>query len=85
MAWAPFFKRFNKAFIINNTLLNEFISYAEKEGVNKDEEGLQTSKNLIKVQLKAYIARNIFDDEGFYPIIYKIDNTFKKAVEVLNK
>ena len=32
-----------------------------------------------KTQLKAYIARGIWNDEGFFPTIHKIDLTFQKA------
>ena len=34
---------------------------------------------IIKTQLKAYIARGIWNDEGFFPTIHKIDLTFQKA------
>lgn len=42
------------------------------------------SRLIIKTQLKAYIARNFMDNDGFYPIIQAIDNTLNKAIEVLN-
>ena len=40
---------------------------------------------MIKTMLRAYIGRNIFDNEGFYPVIHSVDNTFIKAVEVLKQ
>lgn len=43
------------------------------------------SRLIIRTQLKAYIARNFLDNEGFYPIIQAIDNTLNKAIEVLKK
>jgi carboxyl-terminal processing protease len=75
---------------INNYLekqdiLNEFINFAEKEGVNKETGGLDESGIIIKSQLKAYIARNIMGEEGFYPIIEKIDNTLQQAIEISRK
>ena len=42
------------------------------------------SKKIINNTLYAYIARNIIGDEAFYPIILMDDNTFIKAVELLN-
>ena len=33
--------------------------------------------------LKAYIGRNLYSNEAFYPTIHKIDHTFNKALEVL--
>ncbi len=45
---------------------------------------INTSKLLINAQLKAYIARNMIDNDGFYPIIRVIDKTLQKAIGVLN-
>jgi carboxyl-terminal processing protease len=43
---------------------------------------LQRSGLIISTQLKAYIARNILGEEGFYPIIQQIDKTLLKAIEI---
>ena len=34
---------------------------------------------IITSQLKAHIARNIWNDDGFFPIIHEIDYTFQQA------
>ena len=39
-------------------------------------------KKFVHTQLKAYIARNIWNDAGFYPIIHQIDNTFQEAIRL---
>jgi carboxyl-terminal processing protease len=62
----------------------EFLRYADSRGVPRNENDIKISQQLLKVQLKAFIARNIIDNQGFYPIIEEIDYTLKKAVEVLN-
>ncbi|MDX1283382.1 MAG: S41 family peptidase [Draconibacterium sp.] len=62
--------------------LDEFIKYAEEKGVKKDSEGLKVSGSIINTQMKAYIARNIIGEEGFYPIIKQIDKTLLRAIEV---
>lgn len=62
--------------------LSDFIRYAEEKGVKRDQEGLTASGLHINTQLKAYIARNIMGEEGFYPIIQKIDKTLLKAIEI---
>ena len=36
---------------------------------------------IVKTQLKAYIARTIWNDEGFFPTIHKIDLTFQEAIQ----
>lgn len=62
--------------------LSDFVKYAEEKGVPRDNEGLNESKIIINTQLKAYIARNIIGEEGFYPIIKKIDKTLLKAIDI---
>ena len=56
-----------------------------KQGVKKSETGIRKSGKLIQLQLKAFIARQVFGNNGFYPILYETENTFMKAVEVLNQ
>jgi carboxyl-terminal processing protease len=72
-------------FLINNNMIREFINYASANGVNKETPGFNESMDKIKILLKAFIARNLFDDIGFYPIYLKTDNAFLKAVEEINK
>jgi carboxyl-terminal processing protease len=66
-------------------LMEQFTNFASKNGVRKDAEGLKLSGNVIHTQIKAYIARNILDTKGFYPIWKELDTTLKYAIEYLNK
>ena len=72
-------------FLDKQALLEQFINYSSLNGINKDTEGLKTSGNIIQVQIKAYIARNILDNKGFYPIWEQIDTTLRYAIEYLKK
>jgi carboxyl-terminal processing protease len=60
-------------------LLEKFIRYAEENGVPRDQEGIKVSGDILYIQLKAYIARNILDTKGFYPIWENIDKTLLEA------
>lgn len=64
-------------------LLKQFIDFASRNGVKPDNEGLKISGNIIHTQLKAYIARNILDNKGFYPVWEEIDTTLKYAIDFL--
>jgi carboxyl-terminal processing protease len=72
-------------YLNKENISKKFIDFASANGVpfNKKEYGI--SKEIIEIQLKAYIARNIFDNEGFYPVIEKIDYTLQVAIEELKK
>jgi carboxyl-terminal processing protease len=72
-------------YLENEHVFDDFINYAEKMGVKKNPAQLSKSREQLQVQLKAYIVRNFFDNEGFYPVISKIDNTLTQAVELIKK
>lgn len=62
-------------------ILNMFVAFAEKKGVKPNNGELKTSSKIIDYQTKAYIARNIIGEEGFYPIIKNIDKALLEAIE----
>lgn len=72
------------ALLSRSNLLANFVAYAERNGVAKDEAGLALSRDVIEAQLRAYIGRNaLHDDAGFYYNIYPIDKTMQSAVKEL--
>ncbi len=72
-------------FLDKQGLLDQFVQYAAANGVKKDPVGLKTSGDIIHTQIKAYIARNILDNKGFYPIWEEIDTTLKYAIKFLKE
>jgi carboxyl-terminal processing protease len=46
-------------------------------------EQIAVSEKIIDVQLKAYIARNMLDNKGFYPVWQEIDRTLLDALSYL--
>lgn len=75
---------FIRDFTITDEMFDDFVNYASEQGVAGDQSSIRHSKERIRELLKAFIARNIFDDKGFYPIYLLTDRTFLKAKEVLN-
>jgi carboxyl-terminal processing protease len=74
-----------KKYLNGFDLLDEFIAYAQKNGVPANEKQIKHSKLILEIQLKAVIARNIINDDGFYPYILEIDETLKRAIDYFNK
>jgi carboxyl-terminal processing protease len=64
--------------------LNQFIKFASQKGIKFNSKQFKISEKIIDTQLKAYIARNIYDNQGYYPIIEEIDNTLQVAIQELN-
>lgn len=72
-----------KAYLDNKKILNDFVLYASKKGVKPNWPEIREAEKYISVQLKAYIARNVLDNKGFFPIIQEIDQTLQKGIEVM--
>jgi carboxyl-terminal processing protease len=77
------FESFNKGFNISNEMLDKFLSYAANEGLAKDFAAINQSKHLIKNRLKAMVARQLYSDAGYYPIMLSQDNAFNTAIGLI--
>ena len=70
----------------DKSLLNDFVRYAEKQGVKPNWNEIEASRKIIETQLRAYISRNSdLEDKAFYYFIYPIDKTILRAIEELKK
>lgn len=72
-------------FVVTEGMLRDLIALAERSDVafNKDE--FNTSKPLLKNYIKAYIARSIWNNEGYYPIINETNEVFQEALNLFDK
>ena len=50
----------------------------------KDEEELNQSLPQLKLQLKALVARDLWDTSEYFQVMYSTNNFVKKALELLN-
>lgn len=77
------FADYNKKFVADEEVYDEFLRFAVKNGVDPDEAGREEARPFIGTQIKALIARQIWKNDGFYPVIHSIDQTLKKALDVI--
>jgi carboxyl-terminal processing protease len=77
-------KDFKKSYNAEKELLEEFIVYAEKNGVERNDEEINTSKKLIVIRLKALIARNLWDTSAYFEIANDLNDALLKAIEEIN-
>jgi carboxyl-terminal processing protease len=80
----PEIKSFVKDFKIDTVFVNNFVAFAETEGIKKDQAGLDLSKEYLMNQLKALIGRNLFDINTYYLITSDIDDVYQKALETIS-
>lgn len=78
------FDKFNKSFKVSDDILQELTRSAEKNDLKFNQRQFNKSKELIRLLTKAYIARGIWDNQGFYPIFNQQNEIYLKAVEVVD-
>lgn len=78
------FADYENDYVVTDAMIEDFKKMAEEKGVEWNDEQYKRSEKMIKLQLKALIARNEWDMEKYYKIISSEDKVIDKAMEVLN-
>ncbi|MFM2135594.1 MAG: hypothetical protein RL021_994, partial [Bacteroidota bacterium] len=79
----PDFSSFNSNFEFDDEAYRAFLDYCYSNGVERSEPGSENARPIIANQLKALVARQIWKNDGFYPVIHQNDKTLKAALDVL--
>ena len=76
---------FDRSFVVTDAMFDALVHLADEKGIVGTEEQRQVARRETNTLLKAYIARNLFDDEGFYPIYAPMDEVLQRAIEELKR
>ncbi|MFD2246522.1 S41 family peptidase [Pontibacter ruber] len=79
------FERYNKSFDVTDKMLKDVVKLATAAGVTHNEEQFQRSRNLLRNNLKAFIARSAYGNNGFFPVLHESDEEFQAALKQFNK
>ena len=74
---------FDRSFAVSDAMFDELVKRAGEKGIKGNDEQKRVARREANTLLKAYIARNLFDDEGFYPIYAPMDEILQRALEEL--
>lgn len=69
---------------VNSEVLNAFYAYCDKQGIKARPEDRAKNDEALKPYLKAFMGRNLFEKDAYYPIINQKDNCIHKAIEFLD-
>lgn len=78
-------KKFSKEFEFSENEIKSFINFAANKDVKFDEKDFNSDKEYILDRLKAQVARNYWNNKGWYSVILNSDNQFKKAVTLFSE
>ncbi len=72
-------EEFVKSFVVNPRMLQDLYHFADGRGLKADPTDINISESHIALRLKALIARNIWGNDGYYPIIAEDDRMLQVA------
>ncbi len=80
----PTIEAFKNNYTISSEIVEKMKDKAQQEDIEWNDEDFEKSVKLILTQMKALIARDLYDSSAFYRIINDIDDIFSKGLEVIS-
>ncbi len=78
-------EKYQEHFEINELMLKKLIAKAEEAAIPYEEKEFRAAREHIKHLIKAYIAKNLWKEQGFYPIYHQVDEEFQKAIQLFDE
>jgi carboxyl-terminal processing protease len=79
----PTFERFDQRFVITDEMLNDLQEFAQKEGLARNEQQFEKSKEHIEKRMKGTIARDLWETSELYEVMNRINPIFLRAIKEL--
>ena len=79
------FQEFYEKFELTDAMLQLLIKNGEAMKIKYNEAQFQQSRELIKLQLKALLARDLWDMNEYFYIINKVNDSLNKAIQLLEQ
>ena len=79
------FADYKKKFEVTDAMLQDLVAVGIDNGLKFNEVEFNRSIKLLKQLTKAYIARGIWDNDGFYPIFNEQDEIFLRAIQLMDE
>lgn len=78
------FDHYKEQFEITGKMMDDLANMATEEGIELNKEEFKHSGEEIKLQLKALIARDMWDMNEYFQIVNEHDDGYRKAKDALN-
>lgn len=79
------FEKFRKDFSVDKSFVNLLLQMADKEKIAFNEEQFKKSENLLKLQLKALVARDLWEMNEYYQIMDVENESLQRALQILTE
>ena len=80
----PKFAQYKQNFNVTEEMMQELISLAKENKIKFNEEQYNRSKPLIMLQIKALIARDLYDMAEYFQVINDDNESYQEALRLIN-
>lgn len=79
------FAQFLKSFDVTDQMLSDLVKVGERNKVRADKREMTKKKQLFRIHVKAQIARKLWGNEGYYPVINETNEIFLNALKLFDR
>jgi carboxyl-terminal processing protease len=79
------FDTFLKNFTVSDKMLDQLVSVGERNKVKADKRELSKKKKLFQVHIKAQIARKLWNNDGFFPVMNETNEAFLQSLKLFDR
>ncbi|MGB3618785.1 MAG: peptidase S41, partial [Catalinimonas sp.] len=79
------FDNYLKNFEVDDRMMVELEEMAERAGIAKNPEQFRRSKPDIRNSVKAFVAKSVWKNVGYYPVFHQQDEIFRQALEQFDR
>jgi len=79
------YKAYLQNFEVNDAMLSRVVVMGIKNKIEARPNDLAKNKRLFQVYLKAEIARNVWDNQSFYPIINETNEVLQQSIKLFDR
>ena len=79
------FNQFLDKFIVTDQMLADLVKVGERNKVKADRKELAKKEKLFKVHIKAQIARKLWNNEGYFPVMNETNEIFIHALKLFDR
>ena len=80
----PDVEKFKSAYQIPQSMMNRMQEMAKEEKIEWKEDEFEKSKHFMSVQLKALMARDLYDSSAFYVIMNDENEIFREGLRIIS-
>ncbi|MEJ7643367.1 MAG: S41 family peptidase [Chryseolinea sp.] len=79
------FDTFLKSFKVSDQMLDQLVIVGERNKVKADRKELSKKKKLFQVHIKAQIARKLWNNDGFFPVMNETNEVFLQSLKLFDR